>query len=672
MKLSKRKIPDPSSQKLNWLKTPLSALVIKKPYDPNVTSAFRDLVVWLVQVGACQYLCLCVCMLVIKKPYDPQRHLGIRDLVVWLVQVCACQYLCLCVCMLVIKKPYDPRHLGIRDLVVWLVQVGACQYLCLCVCMLVIKKPYDPQRHLGIRDLVVWLVQVGACQYLCLCVCMLVIKKPYDPQRHLGIRDLVVWLVQVGACQYLCLCVCMLVIKKPYDPQRHLGIRDLVVWLVQVGACQYLCLCVCMLVIKKPYDPQRHLGIRDLVVWLVQVGACQYLCLCVCMLVIKKPYDPQRHLGLQGPGCLAGTGRCLSVPVSVCMYAGSSKSPMTHNVTSAFWDLVVWLVQEKQLRVYVEEKVVKDEALTRDPEFTTVNDGIHKFKEGVDDLEDKVDFIICLGGDGTLLYASSLFQQSVPPVIAFNMGSLGFLTPFPVCSFKERINHVLKGQVPLSLRYRLKCVLQKPGSSEKTTMPLPQLKHMDRTSQHVSTHILVLNEVVIDRGPSPYLCNLDLFIEGHLVTSVLGDGLIISTPTGSTAYSVAAGASMIHPNVPCILLTPICPHSLSFRPIVLPAGVEVKVCFLGKMWVMLAPEARGTAMVSFDGRNRQQIQQGTSLRITTASYPVPSICAQGQIEDWFSGLADCLHWNVRKIQKSLSPSLSMTSLDSVDLEAGSK
>lgn len=91
------------------------------------------------------------------------------------------------------------------------------------------------------------------------------------------------------------------------------------------------------------------------------------------------------------------------------------------------------------------------------------------------------------------------------------------------------------------------------------------------------TNLLVLNEVVVDRGPSPYLSNIDLFIDGKHVTSVQGDGLIVSTPTGSTAYAVAAGASMIHPSVPAIMITPICPHSLSFRPIVVPAGVVLKV-----------------------------------------------------------------------------------------------
>ncbi|XP_025082681.1 NAD kinase-like isoform X2 [Pomacea canaliculata] len=346
----------------------------------------------------------------------------------------------------------------------------------------------------------------------------------------------------------------------------------------------------------------------------------------------------------------------LKAPLSVLVI----KKPLDHSVTVAFRDLVIWLIEEKNLLVFVEASVVTDHYLTDDENFQLVQDKLMRFREGEDDLEDKVDLIICLGGDGTLLHASSLFQQSVPPVIAFNMGSLGFLTPFQFCTYKEKITNILNGQASLLLRYRLKCVVINHVQKENSHTPIPHVKNLDKNSQHITSHILVLNEVVIDRGPSSNLCHLDLYIEGRLVTTVLGDGLIISTPTGSTAYSVAAGASMIHPNVPCILITPICPHSLSFRPIVVPAGVEIKVT--------LTPEARGTAMVSFDGRNRQEIQHGVSLRITTASYPVPSVCARDQIEDWFDGLADCLHWNVRRPQKALSTSASLTSLDSVDLE----
>ncbi|GLD50889.1 NAD kinase-like isoform X1 [Lates japonicus] len=156
----------------------------------------------------------------------------------------------------------------------------------------------------------------------------------------------------------------------------------------------------------------------------------------------------------------------------------------------------------------------------------------------------------------------------------------------------------------------------------------------------------VLNEVVVDRGPSSYLSNVDLYLDGRLITSVQGYGVIVSTPTGSTAYAAAAGASMIHPNVPAIMVTPICPHSLSFRPIVVPAGVE--------LMITLSPDARNTAWVSFDGRKRQEIQHGDCIKITTSCYPVPSICCHDLVYDWFESLAQCLHWNVRKRQARLA------------------
>lgn len=204
---------------------------------------------------------------------------------------------------------------------------------------------------------------------------------------------------------------------------------------------------------------------------------------------------------------------------------------------------------------------------------------------------------MCLGGDGTLLYASLLFQKSVPPVMAFHLGSLGFLTPFQFDNFQEQVTNVLEGHVALTLRSRLRCMITRKGLSEgvgatsNTEAPMVPEGQMvfnqqppgtattngGQSQYHKQVNILVLNEVVIDRGPSPYLSNIDLYLDGKHITSVQGDGLIVSTPTGSTAYAVAAGASMIHPSVPAIMVTPICPHSLSFRPIVVPAGVELKV-----------------------------------------------------------------------------------------------
>lgn len=310
------------------------------------------------------------------------------------------------------------------------------------------------------------------------------------------------------------------------------------------------------------------------------------------------------------------------------------KKTMDGTVVKPFTDLVNWLIWVKNMVVFVEDAVLDDPFLKNNKAFLDFKEKLCTFKEGRDELTDRIDFIICLGGDGTLLYASSLFQQSVPPVMAFHMGSLGFLTPFDFDNFQDKVNNVLEGHAALTLRSRLKCSIYRSENDNN-----------DNTLCNNSS-CLVLNEVVVDRGPSPYLSNIDLYLDGKLITTVQGDGLIVSTPTGSTAYAVAAGASMIHPSVPAIMVTPICPHSLSFRSIVVPAGVELKI--------MVSPEARSSVWASFDGRLRQELHHGESLKVTTSIYPVPSICDQDQISDWFDSLAECLHWNMRKKQRQLT------------------
>ncbi|XP_042618891.1 NAD kinase isoform X2 [Cyprinus carpio] len=305
-----------------------------------------------------------------------------------------------------------------------------------------------------------------------------------------------------------------------------------------------------------------------------------------------------------------------------------------------FKELCIFLTQQKNMIVYVERKIIEDPAIAIES-FVSLKKKICTFREDYDDISNCVDFIICLGGDGTLLYASSLFQESVPPVMAFHLGSLGFLTPFKFDTYQSQVTQVIEGNAAVILRSRLEVKVMKKNREKESVEEISLVTNGDKTM-----HYQVLNEVVVDRGPSSYLSNVDLFLDGHLITTVQGDGVIVSTPTGSTAYAVAAGASMIHPNVPAIMITPICPHSLSFRPIVVPAGVELKIT--------LSHDARNMAWVSLDGRKRQEIAYGDSITITTSCFPVPSICFRDPVNDWFESLAQCLHWNVRKKQSHLS------------------
>lgn len=241
-------------------------------------------------------------------------------------------------------------------------------------------------------------------------------------------------------------------------------------------------------------------------------------------------------------------------------------------------------------------------------------------------LHEHVDFVVCLGGDGLILHASTLFKTAVPPVISFNLGSLGFLTPFLFQNFRMEISDVLRGNCNLSLRMRLQCGIIKDGQ--------------------VREEFQVLNEVVVDRGASPYLSNLDCFCDGKYITTVQADGIIMSTPTGSTAYSMSAGGSMVHPSVPAILFTPICPHSLSFRPIVFPDSAKLRI--------QIAEDARSHAWASFDGKSRQQLHSGDGLLVEMNLYPVPTVNKTDHTGDWFQSLDRAFNFNSRARQKPLS------------------
>ena len=127
----------------------------------------------------------------------------------------------------------------------------------------------------------------------------------------------------------------------------------------------------------------------------------------------------------------------------------------------------------------------------------------------------------------------------------------------------------------------------------------------------------MLNEVVIDRGPSPYSLSLDLYVDGNKFTSIIGDGIIISTPTGSTAYNLSAGGSIVESNTDCICLTPLAPHSLSFRPLILPASAEI---------TLKKPEdARSGAWVSLDGATRFQMKDGESIVVNGSVHPLQMV-----------------------------------------------
>ncbi|CAF1927558.1 unnamed protein product [Brassica oleracea var. botrytis] len=286
-----------------------------------------------------------------------------------------------------------------------------------------------------------------------------------------------------------------------------------------------------------------------------------------------------------------------------------------------------FLYHQEKMTVLVEPEV--HDVFARIPGFGFVQTF---YIQDTSDLHERVDFVACLGGDGVILHASNLFKGAVPPVVSFNLGSLGFLTSHPFEDFRQDLKRVIHGNntldgVYITLRMRLRCEIYRKGKA----MPG---KVFD-----------VLNEIVVDRGSNPYLSKIECYEHDRLITKVQGDGVIVATPTGSTAYSTAAGGSMVHPNVPCMLFTPICPHSLSFRPVILPDSAKLEL--------KIPDDARSNAWVSFDGKRRQQLSRGDSVRIYMSQHPLPTVNKSDQTGDWFRSLIRCLNWNERLDQKAL-------------------
>ncbi|KAL2072590.1 hypothetical protein VTL71DRAFT_11933 [Oculimacula yallundae] len=237
---------------------------------------------------------------------------------------------------------------------------------------------------------------------------------------------------------------------------------------------------------------------------------------------------------------------------------------------------------------------------------------------------EKFDLVLTLGGDGTVLFTSWLFQGIVPPILSFSLGSLGFLTNFEYDKFKEQLNKVMGEEgMRVSMRMRFTCTVYKGGATRNGAEEAEQFE--------------VLNELVIDRGPSPYVSNLELYGDDELLTVVQADGCIFATPTGSTAYSLSAGGSLVHPDIPAILLTPICPHTLSFRPMVLSDTMLLRVS--------VPRNSRATAYCSFDGKNRVELKQGDHITIAASQYPFPTVMKSGA--EWFDSVSTSLKWNTR-------------------------
>jgi NAD+ kinase len=174
-----------------------------------------------------------------------------------------------------------------------------------------------------------------------------------------------------------------------------------------------------------------------------------------------------------------------------------------------------------------------------------------------DEVVQAADVVIALGGDGTMLHAARVIGVSRKPLLGINLGSLGYLTDVPLSGMADALERLLAGDYYLSERYRVACVAWR-GSAQLAS-------------------VTGLNDICVNMGPLPRALDMELRIDGATLSRFLGDGLILSTPTGSTAYNLAAGGPICHPAVGCLLLTPICPHSLGMRPLIVPNERDIEL-----------------------------------------------------------------------------------------------
>jgi len=238
------------------------------------------------------------------------------------------------------------------------------------------------------------------------------------------------------------------------------------------------------------------------------------------------------------------------------------------------------------------------------------DDGLGKTRHQV---AEQADLLLVLGGDGTLLAAAREAALRGVPILPVNMGSLGFLTSFTVDELYPALEATLAGESTINERVLL--LVERVNRGE------------------ILTKQRVLNDCVVHKGTLARMIELELYVDNGFVCRYRADGLIVATPTGSTAYSMSAGGPIVHPMVESILITPICPHTLSDRPVVIhdTSMIELRVA-----------ESSESAFLTLDGQTGVPMQVGDRVRITRAEERLKLI--QPPNKTYFEILRSKLKW----------------------------
>jgi len=231
-------------------------------------------------------------------------------------------------------------------------------------------------------------------------------------------------------------------------------------------------------------------------------------------------------------------------------------------------------------------------------------------------LPEECQFVIVLGGDGTLLSAASAIGNRQIPLFAVNLGTLGFLTSITPEEMYPELERALRGEHRIGHRRMVQCTLV-------------------RGDREIASY-LALNDIVISKAPDAPMIGLETHVDNHFVCMYKADGLIVATPTGSTAYSLSAGGPIVFPTVQAFCLTPICPHSLTFRPVIVPDSASVQI---------ISHAADDHAYLNADGKLGEHLKRGDRLVLRRSAHTLSLIRPPRLL--YFDVLRQKLKWGER-------------------------
>jgi len=231
-----------------------------------------------------------------------------------------------------------------------------------------------------------------------------------------------------------------------------------------------------------------------------------------------------------------------------------------------------------------------------------------------EDIPKTADLVLSFGGDGTLLATARLVGENEKPILGVNLGGLGYLTEMPYDALTERIDDILAGRYEIQERMMLSAQVEGEDGFPHAA----------------------LNEFVLERSGTPRMVSLETTIDGKELTTYRADGLIVATPTGSTGYNLSASGPILEPTMQSIILAPICPHSLTMRPLVIRADRTVEVRLTAD-----SPEVRFVA----DGQRSELLRAGKAVRIRRAPFVCKLAVITGRV--FYNVLAQKLGWGQR-------------------------